>query len=99
MAKHASISPRAFIPMQGRWQFSGSVAKYLGTNDEAPSPVGVCLSPIPFRSGTASVRAKFVGQATAARIIIGYNATTGGYYSIGLGGYGSAYLVDAFIPG
>ena len=35
----------------------------------------------------------------AGRLLIGYNTLTGGYYSVGLGGYHRAYLIDEHVPG
>jgi hypothetical protein len=84
--------------MQGNWTFNGSGATYLGPNEPQDRPVGLCLSPIRFRAGRASVTATFPSAESAARIVIGYHAATDSYYSVGLGGYGRAYLVDTFQP-
>jgi hypothetical protein len=91
---------RAFVQIEGRWKFEGNRATYVGPT-EARTPVGVCLAPTPFRSGTAAVRAKMGArpQNSAARILIGYNAATGGYWTVGLGGYDRAYVTDSFNPG
>ena len=35
----------------------------------------------------------------AGRLVLGYNAATRGYYSVGLGGYSRAYVIDEFVPG
>ena len=75
-----------FVPMQGRWRFDGETATYEGA-DGPGHPVGVCLSPVRFRSGVARVKVELSGDA-AARILLGFNARTQEYYSIGLGGYG-----------
>jgi hypothetical protein len=97
MANQPSVSPETFVPMQGRWRFDNG-ATYLGSDEPEGARVGVCLSSTKFRQGVATVKAKFTDVVTAARILIGYNATTGGYYSVGLGGYRAAYLVDTYIP-
>jgi transglutaminase-like putative cysteine protease len=34
-----------------------------------------------------------------ARVVIGYNAATGAYYAVGLGGFDYAYVIVEFIPG
>jgi hypothetical protein len=91
---------RTFVQIEGRWRFEGNRATFLGPT-EPGTPVGVCLSSSPFRSGTASVRVKLGArpQNSSARILIGYNAATGGYWTVGLGGYDRAYVTDAFNPG
>jgi hypothetical protein len=91
---------RAFVQIEGRWKFEANRAAYLGPT-EAGSPVGVCLAATPFRSGTATVRANMGAKPenSSARILIGYNAATGGYWTVGLGGYGRAYVTDLFNPG
>jgi len=99
MAKKTNTSVRMLIPMQGQWLFKGDGATYVGPDAHGVGRVGVCLSSTKFRSGHASVKARFLTEATAARIVLGFNAATGSYYSVGLGGYNFAYLVDAFVPG
>lgn len=100
MPRARNGSGRTFVQIEGRWSFEGNRTIFLGPTDPG-TPVGLCLSPCPFRSGTAGVRAK-IGQDpqnSAARILIGYNAANGGYWSVGLGGYGRAYVTDGFTPG
>ena len=53
------------------------------------------LVPTRFRSGTLSVRAT-LGIESSARLVIGYDASTRAYYSVGIGGYGFAYVIDEF---
>ena len=91
---------RSFVQIEGRWKFEGIQATFLGPT-EPGTPVGVCLSSSPFRSGPATVRANLgpKPQNSSARILIGYNAATGGYWTVGLGGYDRAYVTDAFNPG
>ena len=112
MSKATNPARRTFIPMQGRWQFKGNAATYKGT-DERGAPDGLCLWPNRFRSGIAEFRvtiggpdnaiqsrsADHVSDDAAARFVIGYNATTENYCTIGLGGYGAAFVVTQFIPG
>ena len=98
MAKGSRKSPSAWAQLNGRWQITGSNATYIGPNDPS-SPLGLCLSSLPLRSGTVGVQARLSEGAIAARIVIGRNAATGTYYSIGLGGYDSAYVLSLFTPG
>jgi hypothetical protein len=85
--------------MQGNWDISDETTTYLGPNQQQDRAVGVCLSASRFRSGTISVDVTFPSADSAARIVVGYNAATDSYYSIGLGGYGRGYVVDSFQPG
>jgi len=96
--KKKGASATEFVQIHGRWTFSGTAATYVQP-DERGSPVGVCLAPSRLRSGVLSVTAKLHDLASAARIALGFNAATGSYYSIGLGGYDFAYVTDAFTPG
>ena len=100
MARTKNGSARTFVQIEGRWKFKSSRATYLGPT-EPGTPVGVCLAPTPFRSGRAMVRARMGArpQNSSARILIGYNAATGGYWTVGLGGYDRAYVTDVFVPG
>ena len=87
-----------FVPIAGRWNIDGMNGIYLGPT-EPDKPFGICLVPKRFRSGILTVEATLTDANGAARIVIGYNAATGSYYSIGLGGYGYAYVIDEFVPG
>lgn len=98
MARKKDSTAAGFVQIQGRWRFEGSKATYLGP-DERGSPVGVCLSPSRFRTGLVKVRATINDPKAAARVVLGYNAATGSYYSVGLGGYDFAYVSDLFAEG
>jgi hypothetical protein len=89
----------AWAAIAGNWSFRGSSAEYTGSEDPR-SPVGVALSSARIRNGhiSSKIRLNNPGQ-NAGRLLLGYNTVTGGYYSVGLGGYGYAYLVDEFVPG
>jgi hypothetical protein len=87
-----------FVQIAGRWRFEGTTAVYLGP-DERNQPYGVCLAPNRFRSGSLSALATIQEPQVAARLAVGYNAGTGAYYSVGIGGYEYAYVIDEFAPG
>ncbi len=99
MAKASDRAHRSFIPMQGNWDIASETTTYLGPSPQHHPAVGVCLSASRFRSGLISVDVTFPSAESAARIVVGYNAATDSYYSIGLGGYGRGYVVDSFQPG
>jgi hypothetical protein len=94
-----SVKPESkFVQIAGRWRFEATIAVYLGP-DERNQPYGLCLSPNRFRSGDLSALATIKNPASAARVVVGYNAGTGAYYSVGIGGYGYAYVIDEFAAG
>ncbi len=85
--------------LTGTWKFDGSEAVFLKPQD-LRSPVGIALARGKFRAGSISVVVSFEdpGEA-AARLVIGYNPATSAYFSIGLGGYGFAYVIDEYREG
>src|SRR5262245_32353094 len=85
--------------MDGRWQFSNSNAQYAGP-EEGSREFGLCLVSTPFRSGTLKVRTTLSeGTSSSGRFVVGYQPSTGNYYSIGLGGHGLAYVLVQFTRG
>ncbi|MGP0091251.1 MAG: hypothetical protein ACLPKB_15020 [Xanthobacteraceae bacterium] len=95
MPKRPKPSSARLLAVSGQWRFDGNGAEYA-PDVGSPRPYGICLSPIKFRKGTASVKATISAPGAAARFILGYNATTNSYYTIGIGGHGAAYIVDRF---
>lgn len=87
-----------FVQIAGRWRFEGTTAVYLGP-DERNQPYGVSLAPTRFRSGSISALAIVKDSKVSARLVVGFNAGTGAYYSVGIGGYEYAYVIDEFTPG
>ncbi len=87
-----------FVPIDGRWSFEGTKAIYEGPapyerSGAKPGPEGLCLAATRFSSGDLSVTAEIVDQASAARLVFGFNASTGEYYSLGLNGWYYAYVL------
>lgn len=94
-----SVKPETkFVQIAGRWRFEATTAIYLGP-DERNQPYGLCLAPNRFRSGDLGALATIKNPGVAARIVVGHNAGTGAYYSVGVGGYEYAYVIDEFTPG
>ncbi len=85
-----------WAPINGRWSFEGSSARYLGPPGDG-NPLGVVLSDLSMRDGIATVRVTFEStefdpdRQTAATVILGYNAQQNRYVLAQLGGWGSAY--------
>lgn len=91
-------SPPNWAALSGNWSFQETNAEYQSSEDSQP-PVGVALSSARMRNGRISVNIRLNNLEHAGRILLGYNPATGGYYSVGLGGYERAYLIDEYIPG
>ncbi len=90
--------PPNWAALSGNWSFQETNAEYQSSEDSQP-PVGVALSSARMRNGRISVNIRLNNLEHAGRILLGYNPATRGYYSVGLGGYERAYVVDEFIPG
>ena len=80
----------------GNWSFKGRVAKYSGVPDAAD---GIVLSPDTLRNGRVSTRVFLSDtERCVGRILLGYDAETERYFSVGLGGDSAAYTVEEFVP-
>lgn len=88
----------ALVQIHGRWEVNGASAAFLQPKERG-NPVGICLSPRRLRSGSVSAAVRLHDLESAARIVLGFSAATGSYYSVGLGGYDFAYVIDLFTPG
>lgn len=76
----------------GNWSFKGRTAEYTGSTDAAD---GIALSPDTLRSGRVSTKVFLSDtERCVGRILIGYDAETERYFSVGLGGDSSAYTVE-----
>ena len=85
--------------LAGTWKFHNSEAMFLKPQDPR-SPIGIALARGKFRAGSISVVVTLEDpNEAAARLVIGYNPATGAYFSIGLGGYGFAYVIDEYREG
>lgn len=88
-----------WAPLAGSWKFENRSATFVKPQD-IRVPVGVALARGRFRAGTITVTTTFQDPSeAAARVIVGYNAATSAYFSIGLGGYGFAYVIDEYREG
>lgn len=88
-----------WAPMSGQWKINTKNTEYIAP-DDAKYQAGIALSTARVRNGQVSVKVCLNdADKNAGRILIGYNTVTGAYYSIGLAGYGYAYVIDEFVPG
>ena len=92
-----SKSRTDWAAIAGNWSFKGRVAKYSGATDAAD---GIVLSPDTLRSGRVSTKVFLSDtERCVGRILLGYDAETERYFSVGLGGDSAAYTVEEFVPG
>lgn len=91
-----------WLPVDGDWTFDGNTATYSPPGDSrhpmgmalagTQAPLGGCLATeVTFPDDTA--------DDPAARLLIGYDAATKDYYTVGLGGYGAAYVLHEYSGG
>ena len=96
-----------FVAIVGKWRFEGYTAIYTGPDikirSKIPSaPYGIVLFEDTMKNGLIKARVKFnkiKDKDVAGRVIIGYDPKTKEYYSIGIGGYGHAYVIDRYKEG
>jgi hypothetical protein len=84
-----------FLVIEGKWRKEGNKFIYSGPTENATAPFGLSLFKYPLVSGSLKAKIKFKKKCIA-RLVIGYDARTKEYYSIGLGGYGFLYILDKF---
>ncbi len=89
---------KTLLPIVGKWSIENEVVKYLGPDDvNSESPYGIALFKENMKNGTVKTTVKFEKEGgRIARIVYGYDNRSKSYYSIGIGGYNYAYVVDAF---
>jgi len=85
-------------PLAGIWRFQLDVARYEKPQ-EGRSPFGLALAPARLRSGAIRATVTFEQTPSVGRVVFGYNAESGAYFSAGIGGYDRAYVLDEFAPG
>lgn len=97
--------PSSWEPIFGSWNFNGSQALFSGPSQSVINsfPVGLALCNLRLRSGVIKTRVKFTDITQkddfAGRIAFGFHSETKSYFSVGLGGYGFAYVLSEFEPG
>lgn len=93
------------LPLEGHWDIKKSRITYLGPYEQRPGkpqtpPVGLLLFDERMKRGIIRVNVRFAEKGSkTARIVIGYDSKSKGYYSVGIGGYNFAYLIDRFDRG
>jgi len=87
-----------WVPTVGKWEFKEGVAEYIAPLAKSPQPFGIALGEEGFRSGSIKTKISFDEnvEGPSGQIIIGYHPATSEYYTVGLGGYGYAYVISEF---
>jgi hypothetical protein len=84
------------------WEKGKDYVKYIkpSVNNLAgsdPQNAAIALFEGTMEKGIVRAKVNFAPEgSTIARIIIGHDSVSGGYYSVGIGGYKIAYLIDRF---
>src|SRR2546429_3397167 len=87
----------AWQPISGRWDFGADgAATYQGDPTREQNPHGIALSDRDLRNGRVRTTIAFPETPSVGRVVLGFNAQTRNYLSVGIGGYGIAYLVDEY---
>lgn len=82
--------------ISGLWQESEGSWVYSGP-DSRGNTIGVAIANANMRSGDIHVSVTFTDvKNSSGRIIIGHSTKTGEYYSVGIGGYAYAFVLDKF---
>jgi hypothetical protein len=85
----------------GNWSHFGELATYHGV-EMVDDQAGTLLAPADVRLIRGSVSATLHlprdAPSSQARIILGRDPASGGYFAAGLGGYEARYVVDAWDP-
>lgn len=87
-----------WVPTVGKWEFKEGIAEYIAPLAKSLQPFGIALGEEGFRSGSIKTKIRFDEnvEGPSGRIIIGYHPATSEYYTVGLGGYGYAYVISEF---
>lgn len=83
----------------GRWTFEDGSATYGGPQDvkTVPFPYGICVSNARLSEGEVNLDVE-LSEGTSGRVLMGYRSPSERYLTVGLGGYGYAYVLSEFEP-
>lgn len=90
--------PKSWGAIVGLWTFDGKNATYGGPQDPTTA-FGIAITDLRFRGGVATTTVTLDKAEAAGRIVFGCDSETGAYFSAGIGGGESGYVLDEFIPG
>jgi len=87
----------SWAPIVGRWSVENGGVTYLGPQEGTGHPYGICVSNAKFVEGSIKVTVH-LSPDTAGRVLFGYRSPSETYWTAGLGGYKSAYVLTEFDP-
>ena len=94
-----SIALKRWAPVVGKWKLTPTSARFSGPQ-EPSSPFGIALATQRFKRGSVNLTAELAdSEKGAGRVLFGYHAESGNYFTAGVGGYDAAYTIDEFVPG
>src|SRR4051812_31031965 len=87
-----------WAPIVGRWDIAEDRFSYNATTPALQRPFGILISNNRFSEGTFDITIELTTQSedTSGRILLGYRSPEEVYYTVGLGGYGAAYVISRF---
>lgn len=98
----AEIDAADWAPLLGTWRLDTTSATYVPSGDTERN-IGLIVSPHDLRAGYISclvrIGAGDPDEDPVARIVVGYDPETQGFYSAGLGGLQHSYTVQEFAAG
>jgi len=95
MARETKLVTR-WAPIVGQWEVSDQAIIFLSS--DLPNAHGLAVSDARLSRGTVSTSIALSIGADAGRILLGYRSQNSRYVTVGLGGYGEAYVVSEFVP-
>ena len=97
LGEEDEVSVSSWAPIVGRWSVEDGRVIYLGPQENASFPFGLCVSNVRLSEGEASVSVS-ISPKTSGRLLLGYRSPDERYLSVGLAGYGFAYTITDFEP-
>ena len=106
MSDQPDLSFSRWAPVVGRWVLEDAVARYMGPGRNASDEpaVGLVRAPDSFGlvAGEIATTVQFprdVEKEPQGKIFFGFHPATQQHVAAGLGGYGSLYNVEQWVPG
>lgn len=95
-----TVSIENWAPVVGRWSTESGLAKYLGPQDGALFPHGICVTDAALTDGNILTSLSWSeDEDSSGRLLLGYRSPTDRYIIAGFGGWGFAYTIGEYDPG
>jgi len=93
-----TLNPTNWAAIAGRWSITANQVVYLGPDEGAPSPLGICVTNIEIKGGRISCRTMLSDSEVEGKILLGYRTPIEKYIMAGLRGWRSAYSIGEWDP-